>query len=140
MYRRGIHPSRAAERQCAQQVARLHNTLSTLLRRIDRRSPRAPVSDEPLVDYIFRYILPTVRCPRVHLWLRVRTLQFVPPDVLARDGGDYIETLDTFLLDDRREGRFGTGWPELYAQLTRSERQMLTDDLGVAPLPVLPWP
>jgi hypothetical protein len=153
MYRRGINPSRADDAQCAGQLKKLRNTLFRLWRRGVRfdevgppprqrrglRDARTPLLEMPLIDYIHRVVLPTVRCPRVFLWLRVRALQYVPPDVAARDGADYILQLLSTLGDDHHEDRFFAGWEDLYNELRDTESALLAEDFAHAGVPALPW-
>ena len=125
MYRRGIRPSRAGERQCYSEIAKLGDTLFGPLQRGGLLFARNPLLDEPLVEYIFRYVLPTVRCPRVHLWLRVRAAASIPPAVRARHGAVYVQRLERELDAMREAEAFGVRWPETYALLQAQELELM---------------
>lgn len=124
MYRRGIRPSRSGDEQCYVEMARLQDTFFAVLQRRNVLFARNPLLDEPLVEYIFRYVLPTVRCPRVHMWLRVRAQMRIPPVVRARTGAYYVAQLENELEDLRHRGAFDETWSETYALLQAQELEL----------------
>lgn len=120
-YLGGIRGGRAAEQQCYQQMAKLYDTFFAPLQRRGLMFARNPDLDLPLVEYIFRFILPTIRCPRLHMWLRVRAPILISPIVQARHGAAYVGVLERELRELRMDGMFGANWPQLYAMLTQQQ-------------------
>lgn len=130
MYRRDLLPSRAAERQCYSEIAKLGDTLFGPLQRGGLSFAQNPLLDLPLVEYIFRVVLPTVRSSRVHLWLRVYAASNIPPAVRARHGAVYVQRLERELGALREMDAFGARWLETYTLLTQQELELMRRAYG----------